>query len=175
MFASTQPRGRWAGRTGARRKPRVARDTVPSVGSQSKRLRALKKRDEQGNWVPGKISELIWEFARPLRDEAGEPRNIDDLRNVLTLATLCWNLPLFERDGVPELADMQASFQGTLGSVPEAVAGLLRRLVEERKTRFAEIPFYIVAEIRGTTLDDCSVHAEARQARGASRSTRSTP
>ncbi len=113
---------------------------------------------------PLKISKLIVDFARPLLDVAGGPRSIDDLRHVMLLATLCWNLPVFERAGAPEWAELLELFDEALRCVPEPCPGLLRRLVAERQVGLPHLPFAVLVEVRGTTLDDCRIHAEAREA-----------
>lgn len=126
-------------------------------------MKNLRKLDETGQWVPGKISEMILDFARPLLDEMGEPRSVDDLRNAFLLVTICWNLPVFERAGGPSYENMRRQLDHALTIVPRPVVAILERLMHDRKTTFDHIPFYVVAEIRGTTLADCKVHAEARQ------------
>ncbi len=111
-----------------------------------------------------KISELIVDFARPLLDVAGGPRSIQDVRHVMLLASLCWNLPVFEQARAPEWGELLELFDEALRSVPEPGPGLLRRLVAERQHRLAHIPFAVMVEVRGTSLDDCRIHAEAREA-----------
>lgn len=142
----------------------AGRGTFALVGSKTKRIKGLHKMGDDGKWVPGKVSELIYDFARPLLDAMGPPRNIDDLRNAFTLATLCWNLPVFERTGNPRHHELRQQFDAALKSVPDPLALLLHQLVEDRTTKFAQIPFWVIAEVRGTSLDDATVHAEARQA-----------
>lgn len=138
--------------------------TVAPVGSKTKRLKGLRTLGDDGRWVPGKISELIYDFARPLLDAMGPPRNIDDLRNAFMLATLCWNLPVFERTGNPQHHELRQQFDSSLIGMPEPIASLLHQLLEDRRTKFGQIPFWVIAEVRGTNLDDATVHAEARQA-----------
>ncbi|MBK9002209.1 MAG: hypothetical protein IPM35_41345 [Myxococcales bacterium] len=90
----------------------VARGTVLAVGSKLKRLKGLRKLGDDGQWMPGKISELIYDFARPLLDAMGPPRTIDDLRNAFMLATLCWNLPAFEKTGQPAAPRASTTIRG---------------------------------------------------------------
>lgn len=134
------------------------------MGSKLRRLKGLHKLGDDGKWVPGKISELIYDFARPLLDAMGPPRTIDDLRNAFTLATLCWNLPVFERTGNPQHHELQRQFDESLKIMPEPIASLLHQLVDDRTSKFGQIPFWVIAEVRGTSLDDAKVYAEARQA-----------
>jgi hypothetical protein len=46
--------------------------------------------------------------------------------------------------------------------MPSLVSRLLRQLVEDRKTRFAGIPFLVVLRVEGASLDELKVVAEAR-------------
>lgn len=133
------------------------------MGRKSSRLKNLRKIDEAGRVMPGKISEMILDFARPLLDEMGEPRSLDDLRNAFLLVTICWNLPVFEKVGGPSYENMRRQLDHALTVVPKPVVVILERLMHDRKTTFAQIPFYVIAEIRGTTLENCKVHAEARE------------
>ena len=46
---------------------------------------------------PGKISEMILDFAAPLLDVApGGPANIEGLRAAMKIAMVCWNLPAYQ-------------------------------------------------------------------------------
>ncbi len=110
-------------------------------------------------------SQLIQDFARPLLDALGEPHSTDDLGHALTLATLCWNLPIFERAQVPELEEMRLGFEATLSSVPEPIAAVLRQLLDDRTTKYGAIPYFVLVEVHGETLADCTIHAEAREVR----------
>lgn len=126
-------------------------------------MKSLHKLDETGRLVPGKISEMILDFARPLLDELWEARTLDDLRNAFLLVTICWNLPVFQRVGGSKYEDMKSQFDHALTVVPKPVVVILERLIHDRKTTFGHIPFYVIAEVRGTTLENAKVHAEARQ------------
>ena len=112
---------------------------------------------------PGKVSEMILEFARPLLDlEPGGPPDINALRNILMFAELCWNLPVYERAGGAADAEFKKGFDRVLQAAPEAIASRLRQLVQDRKTRFAAIPFLITARVEGESLEQATVVAEAR-------------
>jgi hypothetical protein len=47
-------------------------------------------------WAPGKISEMILEFAQPLLEADGGPPNIQAARNIMQMVMICWNLPVQE-------------------------------------------------------------------------------
>lgn len=130
----------------------------------SSKLDRLKK-FQGGKWKQGKISELILDFARPLLD-AMKPTSVEDYNTAMMLATMCWNLPVIEKAGGEDAKKTRRLFDERIDLLPHGVAKLVLQLVESRKTEFVQIPFYILAEARGTTLDNCRIHAEARQPPG---------
>ncbi len=105
---------------------------------------------------------MILDFARPLLDTMGQPRSIEDLRKAFELVTVCWNLPVFEREKPAEGALQRTRFDSSVASLPEPLASALLELVESRKTAFGQVPFMVLVEVRGTSLDDCTIYAEAR-------------
>jgi hypothetical protein len=112
---------------------------------------------------PGKISELILEFASPLLElDPKGPLNIAALRSIMRLAEMAWNLPVLERAEDPTYASAKRSFDEALAAMPAIVARVLRQLVDDRKGRFAANPFFVTVEVKGANLDDARVAAEAR-------------
>jgi len=114
------------------------------------------------NAVPGKVSEMILDFARPLLDVMGSPGAIDDLRSAFELVTVCWNLPIFEREQRVDAKALRPHFDAMVAGSPKPLSSALLGLVEARTTAFAQVPFLVVVEVRGTSLDDCTVYVEAR-------------
>ncbi|MEY4509761.1 MAG: hypothetical protein RLZZ450_1883 [Pseudomonadota bacterium] len=93
--------------------------------------------------LPGKVSELLLEFAAPLF-EYGEPPNRRILRAGLGVAVLCWNAGALELAGDPGhhvLLDTLAT------GVPPEGQGLVRQLLAARKTRYRSIPFLFEADV----------------------------
>jgi hypothetical protein len=105
---------------------------------------------------------MMLDFARPLLEAVGPPRSIEDLRKAFELVAVCWNLPIFEREQFDEATAMREHFDATTTSLPKPFASVLKGLVASRTTEFAAVPFLVVVEVRGTSLDDCTVYAEAR-------------
>lgn len=105
---------------------------------------------------------MILEFARPLLDAMGQPGSIEDLRVAMKLVMVCWNLPVLQRKRLPEWDEHQRHFDSVVATSPEPVVPILLGLVESRKTTFGQIPFMVLVEVRGTSLDDCTIYAEAR-------------
>ncbi len=130
----------------------------------SKAGKKLLKLNGHGQWVPAKVTELIVDFARPLLQTGGGPRSIQDVKNIMLLASVCWNLRVFERARAPEFDELKELFEVALSSMPEPGPSLLQHLIAEREANFENIPFAVLVDVRGTSLDDCRIHAEARQA-----------
>jgi hypothetical protein len=109
---------------------------------------------------------MILEFARPFLSAMGQPRNIDDLRAAFELVTVCWNLQVLERESPDEAAQHRQHFDSVVAAYPELLSSALLGLVESRKTAFGQIPFMVLVKVRGTSLDDCTIYAEARGSSG---------
>jgi hypothetical protein len=112
--------------------------------------------------TPGELPETMLEFARPLIGVLGPPQSIEELRNVMMLATLCWNLPILEREQASEAEQTRRSFEEAMARLPEPLPSTLRQLTEDRLGKFGSIPHYVLIEVRGDALDDAVIHAEAR-------------
>jgi hypothetical protein len=116
---------------------------------------------------PGKVSEMLLEFAQPLLyAEPGGPPNVAAIQSIMQIAELCWNLPVLEATGARSYPEAQRGFDQALRMVPGEISRLLRQLVEDRKTKFAAVPFLVVLRVEGESLEDLRVVAEARMARG---------
>jgi hypothetical protein len=132
--------------------------------SKSKPLPGLLRKpiEPGGPWEPGKISEMIIDFAGPLLEADGGPPDMESLRNLIMLANICWNVPVLEKRNDPELARHLHLFE----QIPEPVQGMLRTLMHDRRTRFGAVPFLVVATVKGTSLDNAVIRAEARMPPG---------
>ena len=113
--------------------------------------------------APDSVSGLLREFAEPLlyADPAG-PNDLDTVRTALMLAMICWNLPVYEALGSPLYAQGLRTLDAVEQQVPRVIASTLRRLIQDRKTKYAEHPFLVVVEVQGTNLKDATIVAEAR-------------
>lgn len=119
----------------------------------------LTRVDERGQWERAKYSDLIVEFAEPLMyaDPQG-PSDINDLTNVMSLATLCWNAPMREVKGDRSLMEL---LEPALKNAPAPIASALRQMLSSRMTRYAGVPHTIIAEVTGSSLDDARCIARA--------------
>jgi hypothetical protein len=129
--------------------------------NQSQEL--LTRVDDRGRWERAKYSDLIVEFAEPLMyaDPQG-PSNIGELKNIISLAMLCWNAPMAEVKGDRSLMGI---LEPALKTAPAPIASALRQMLSARMTRYAGVPHTIVAEVTGSSLDDarCVAHAFASE------------
>ena len=124
----------------------------------------LNIRCEQGALPePGKVSEMLREFAEPLLyvDPDG-PADIDTVRTDMMLAMMCWNLPVYEASDGVLFERGKRALNTILDQVPAAVGASLRKLIDDRKTKFAAMPFLVSVEVTGTTLQQATIVAEAR-------------
>ena len=117
----------------------------------------------------GKVSEMIREFAEPLlyADPAG-PDDLETVRTALMLAMICWNLPVYEALGSSLYTQGLRTLDAVERQVPGVIASTLRRLIQDRKTKFGAVPFLVSVEVKGTTLADATIVAEARMPRAPS-------
>jgi hypothetical protein len=122
-----------------------------------------KKVNTGGKRNVGKLSDLIIEFAKPLLDAMGKPRRLADLTSLMDLASLCWNLPVLQRTGGEQVAGMRRHFDDKVNAMPEPVRSILVQMLERRESEYGHVPFLARVEVRGTTLENCRIYAEARQ------------
>jgi hypothetical protein len=115
--------------------------------------------------TPAEVSALLRDFAAPLLyvDRAG-PADIDTLKTAIMLAMICWNVPVYEATHRGMYSRGERTLTEIKEQVPRRVVKALDRLIETRKTRFAELPYLVVAEVLGTHPSNASIVAEARWA-----------
>jgi len=116
-----------------------------------------------GNPEPGKISEMFLEFSEPLLQlDPDGPPDIEAIRNMMIIATVCWNLPVAIARKEANSSSLQKMFDRIMAQMPSPIADILLRLIEDRKTKFAAVPFSVLVRVEGTNLKDARIIAEAR-------------
>lgn len=120
------------------------------------------KRSDGAAWEPGKVSEMILEYAQPLLGLDGGSPNIGAARNAMQLVMLCWNLPVLEACGRLVAAGVREALQQALARMPERVQQASAALLRDRTTKFGGIPFLVLLRIEGTKLENARLVAEAR-------------
>src|SRR4051812_10476016 len=87
-----------------------------------------------------KLSETMLQFGRPLLDKLSNPPPIEELRQVMVLVTVAWNLPLYEQRKKPEAASHRATFDKALEVAPPEIAKILSSMLYSRLTTYAHDP-----------------------------------
>jgi hypothetical protein len=110
------------------------------------------------------VSKLLRDYAQPLlyADPAG-PADVDTIRTAMSLAMICWNLPVYEANASPLYQQGMRTLEAIMARVPGQVAASLRALIDARKTTYAAHSFLVVVEVTGATLEQATIVAEARR------------
>lgn len=102
-----------------------------------------------------KLSETMLQFAKPLLDMFPQPLPIEQLRQLMVIATVAWNLPLHEQRKKPEAAAHRATFDSALAIIPPELGKILSAMLYSRLTTYANDPRIGFAEV----FDDGDGHA----------------
>jgi hypothetical protein len=121
------------------------------------------------------MSETIRAFARPLLylDPAG-PADIETLRTSMMLAMICWNLPVYENTNARLYAHTKKALDAALDLVPAAVRACLHRLVDDRTTKFGEVPCAILVEEQHAEGQEQRAEGQERKLTGRTHITRTS-
>ena len=103
-----------------------------------------------------KLSAIIIEFAKPLLAAAPgrePPLRIDDLRKVMTVATIAWSLPILQRRDDEEAAQLRSLFEQQMALVGPDLRRIIHQMMQLRITRYGHGPrsgtFDVVADGAG--------------------------
>lgn len=133
------------------------------MGSKLKRFKGLHKIEAKGKVVPGKVSELMLDFAAPLIEALERPHSMDDLQRVFMAASVCWNLPVLERTGDPERVKLRSMLDDAMAKMPAELRALFQQLIVEREKKYGHIPFLVNLRVE-TDGPGFRLVAEAREA-----------
>lgn len=87
-----------------------------------------------------KLSETLLQFAKPLLGTLSDPPPIEELRQLMMVVTVVWNLPLYEQRKSPKAASFRATFDTMLAQVPLEIATILSTMLDFRLTTYANDP-----------------------------------
>ena len=87
-----------------------------------------------------KLSETLLHFAKPLLDTLPNPPAIEELRQLMTIVTVLWNLPLYEQRKNPAAASYRATFDTMLERLPPDIAKIVTAMLYSRLTTYAHDP-----------------------------------
>jgi hypothetical protein len=65
-----------------------------------------------------KMSEMLLTFARPLMDQLPAPPTTNQLQSAMTIASLIWNLPEYERAAHPKAAEYRKALDRVVADMP---------------------------------------------------------
>lgn len=134
------------------------------MGSKLKRVKGLRKIDRKGKVVPGKVSELMLDFAAPLIDALERPHSMDDLQRVFMAASVCWNLPVLERAGDPEQVKLRRMLDDAMAKMPAELSALFQQLIVDREKKYGHIPVLVNLRVEADGPEGFRLVAEAREA-----------
>lgn len=87
-----------------------------------------------------KLSETLLQFAKPLLDTLSDPPPFEELRQLMVVVTVVWNLPLYEQRKSPKAISFRATFDTMLEQVPPEIAKILSSMLYSRLTTYAKDP-----------------------------------
>jgi hypothetical protein len=87
-----------------------------------------------------KLAETMLHFAKPLLETLPNPPVLEELRQLMTLVTLLWNLPLYEQRKMPAAASYRATFDTMLERLPPDIAKIVTAMLYSRLTTYAQDP-----------------------------------
>jgi hypothetical protein len=70
------------------------------------------------------MSATLLAFAKPLLDQVEDPPTATTLQNVLNIAMVVWNLPLYEKAKHANAAMLRTGLESALGQMPPEVGAL---------------------------------------------------
>jgi hypothetical protein len=94
-----------------------------------------------------KMSVTLLEFAKPLLALFPDPLPIEELRPLMTIVNVAWNLPLYEQRNSPRAAAFRATWDTATAALPPEVAKILSGMLYSRLTRYAKDPRSGFAEV----------------------------
>lgn len=94
-----------------------------------------------------KLSERMIAFAKPLLALLPDPPSIEQLRQLMAIVTVAWNLPLYEQRKMSDAAAHRATFDAALRRTPPEVAKILSAMLHSRLTTYGDDPRLGFAEV----------------------------
>jgi hypothetical protein len=103
-----------------------------------------------------KLSEVAIEFAKPLLDEIPtRPPSIDDIRLVMMMATVAWDLPILQRRTDEDASSLRGVFERLMARVGPDMRRIIDQLMQRRVTGYGHDPRIGIFDV----MDDGGGHA----------------
>ncbi len=93
------------------------------------------------------MSATLLAFAKPLLDQVDDPPTATSLQNVLNIAVVVWNLPLYEKAKHANAAMFRAGLESALASMPPQGKATIAVMAKARATTYADDPRLAFAEV----------------------------
>jgi hypothetical protein len=107
------------------------------------------------------MSETLLTFARPLLDQLPEPPTAGQLQSAMTIASLIWNVPEYERAGHPKAAEYRKALDGAVADMPTEGRLVIAAMTHERATTYESDPRVAFAEVVAEPNGKAEVRATA--------------
>ncbi len=104
------------------------------------------------------MSATLLAFAKPLLDQVDEPPTAKSLQNVLNIAVVVWNLPLYEKAKHANAAMFRTGLESALAGMPPEWKATIAVMARARASVYADDPRLALAEV----VSDPSGKAEVR-------------
>lgn len=93
------------------------------------------------------MSATLLAFAKPLLDQLPNPPMAKSLQGVMNIASLVWNIPLYERARHPKAKEYRAGLDAALADIPHEGNATVAVMANARATTYAADPRLAFAEV----------------------------
>jgi hypothetical protein len=87
-----------------------------------------------------RISASLIEFAQPLLDALPQPPRMEQVRQIMQIATIAWNLPILEDEPGGEGPDLRQLYERQMTLAPPFFRAIMDTLLRDRRTRWGHDP-----------------------------------
>ena len=108
-----------------------------------------------------KMSETLLRFARPLLDQLPAPPTTNQLQSAMTIASLIWNVPEYERAAHPKAAEYRKALDRAVADMPAEGREVIVAMAHERATTYESDPRVAFAEVVAGASGRAEVRATA--------------
>jgi hypothetical protein len=106
------------------------------------------------------MSATLPAFAKPPLDQVEDPPTAKSLQNVLNIAVVVWNLPLYEKAKHANATMFRAGLESALATVPREGRATIAVMAQARATTYAD-PRLAFAEVMAEPSGKAEVRATA--------------
>jgi hypothetical protein len=132
---------------------------------QSAPFQLMVRASDDAPWEPGKFSDMLVEFAQPLLALHEGPKTGEVVRQILNVASVCWNAPVYEALGDGQFMH---ALEAVMVGAPPPAREILRDMLRDRRARLQDVPFAVLTDVIGEDAEEIRVQAAAYLPRGGS-------